>query len=190
KSKHRALVSPYIIREETELTSIHDEFFVKVSKSVKEKEPDPKKQYDALMQAYFDHTGDFGKTLSPRDAGALLAYRVATEMGVTTRLKNGSDVFLKNMTHAPITDALLREVLILKKGAKPGFKNVSEMGGALKPMEGYEFDVRTNTKGEMTVKLLLRGKQYDIDLDKLKDLAKYGKDVLAKVKATATAEKK
>ena len=174
----KAKVTPIIIREKDDLNALVEAGFKPLlAQMTPEEKQDIKKRNNRLVQMYFEHTGDLGDTLPYRGAAALLAYRIATEMGMMTRLKNSSDVILKNLTHGPIPDSFLRELL--------GHKNVADVGGAVNTMEGFDLDVRTDTNGEIVAKLLFRGKTTELTKDqlaKIKELAQEGKELLAGLK--------
>ena len=53
-----------------------------------------------------------------------------------------------------------------------GFDNLEEVGGALKFTEGMEFIIKTDEQGDKKLTVKFRGQEYDIDMEKLNELAK------------------
>lgn len=90
------------------------------------------------------------------------------------RLYSGSNIDLINGTHGGLPEALLQEILIRKQDDKTiiGFEKLKEIGGGLKPAEGMDFLIKIDEKNEKTIKLHFRNEEYDLDLDKLNELAR------------------
>ena len=180
-----ATFTPFIIREKRELDVLtFDPKFYRAMAFQNPEEQDESKlikhSYDELVQYYLDHADSSGTTLPPEDVAALLAYRVGVELGMVLRLKDSSDVLLKNLTHAPNADAFLQQVMLRDVDGRQarGFQNVAEIGGAIKPMVWYTIDARTDENGDLALKLILRGQEYGIDEERLRELAKRGKELL------------
>lgn len=178
-------LTPFIIREKRELDALPvDPAFFRAMAFENPEELDElkliKRSYDDLCQYYLDHTDPTGKTPSPEEAAAMVAYRVGVELGMVSRLKDFSDVLLKNLTHGPFIDAFLQQVIIREVDGQKvsGFQNVEEVGGALKPMEGYTIDAHTDADGTLSFKLILREQEYEVDEKRLTELALKGKEFL------------
>jgi len=82
--------------------------------------------------------------------------------------KWGSD-----QTHQGLPEALLKEVLVRQKDDQEliGFEKLEDIGGALKFTESMEFLIKIDEHGNKILKLNFRGQTYDIDMDKLNELA-------------------
>jgi broad specificity phosphatase PhoE len=113
------------------------------------------------------------KTPSPHENAGAIAYILNRYIRMTDKLYTGSKVDLINGTHQGFPEALLKEILIRQEGNKTirGFEKLEEIGGALRPTEGMEFTIKTDENGNKVIKLDFRGKQYDLDMSKLTELA-------------------
>jgi bisphosphoglycerate-dependent phosphoglycerate mutase len=132
---------------------------------------------DFIIQYYLDHEDrckELGIT-GPQEAAEETAYRIYHEIMMTPRLKSDSEVHLLNVTHGPKLEPFLQRILIMPDG-ELGFKSVQEIGGSMNPGEGPKFLSSTDNNKKQTVKLELRGQRYQLDLEKLKELAdNYGR---------------
>ncbi|MBU0706853.1 hypothetical protein KKG41_00590, partial [Patescibacteria group bacterium] len=128
--------------------------------------------YDLVVQFYLDNEElcqERGVT-TPNESARQTAYRAAREIRMTDHFLEDSDVRLINVSHGPKLEPFLKQVLIDSAGKK-GFESLEEIGGALNPGERFELKVDIDNQGEKTIKLLLRGEEYDIDMDKVSGLA-------------------
>lgn len=113
------------------------------------------------------------ETWSSRETAESFAYALRRYIKMPDKLYAGSEVDIINGTHQALPEALLKEVLIREQGSEKivGFEKLEEIGGALKLTEGMEFEINVDAVGQKTIKLHLRGREYDIDLEKLNKLA-------------------
>jgi hypothetical protein len=122
--------------------------------------------YDLIVQYYLNNpkrAEELG-VVTPEESAEKIAFAADREIRMTPRLYNDSDIKLLNGTHGPNLEPFLREVMV-------GFKSLEEIGGALNPGEGFKFISKTDGSGNQTVKLLLRGQEYDVDMERLGQLA-------------------
>lgn len=89
------------------------------------------------------------------------------------KLYSGSKIDLINGTHQGLPEALLKETLVRQVDDKKvvGFDRVSEIGGALGPAEGVDFIIRSDDTEAKTIQLQFRGQTFEIDMEKLYQLA-------------------
>lgn len=113
------------------------------------------------------------ETISPKEVAKSFAYIVQRYIDMADRLYSGSNIDLINGTHQGLPETLLKEILIRNQNNEKvmGFEKLKDIGGALKPTEGMEFLIKTDSNGNKEVKLHLRGQVYDIDLTALHKLA-------------------
>ena len=119
-------------------------------------------------------------TTSPHEVAKTFAYLVQWYGRMAKKLYSKSEVDLINGTHQALPMALLKEVLIRRTDDKEivGFDKVEEIGGALKPTEEVEFLIKTDEMGHEDIKVILRGAEYDINMQKMNALAEsYLKDL-------------
>lgn len=140
--------------------------------AAKEKEKDGSKDaYALIVQYYLDHperAEELG-VQTPEQCAEDIAYRASQEFKMTKHMYDNSNVRLRNFTHGPKLEPFLKEIIIQKSGQK-GFKKLEEIGGALGPGESFKFKtVRNGNKFD--VKLILRGEEYEIDQNRLEELA-------------------
>lgn len=114
------------------------------------------------------------ETLSPHEVAESFAYTLSQYIKMTDRLYSDSNIDLINGTHQSLPEALLKEILIQQKDDKKiiGFDKLEDIGGALKFTESMEFLIKVDEKGNKTLKLNFRGQTYDLEMNKLNELAK------------------
>jgi broad specificity phosphatase PhoE len=182
-------------RKRTELSLVPDskEFYEEFEDRTKQNLPD---NYDQLRgeekQEAFEEAEDkvlnwyleFGdqkpdeKTASPHEIAAGVAKLVHRYVRMPEKLHSGSKVDLLNTSHKGTLEPFLKKTLIRKTTDEAGkettvrgFDEIEEIGGGMRPSESWELDVTTDENGEKTVKLNLRGKTYDLDLDRVEELS-------------------
>jgi hypothetical protein len=128
--------------------------------------------YDLIIQYYLDHSErakELGVT-TPEEAAEETAFAAIRQIDMTKRLYSDSKAHLLNGTHGPKIEPLLQEIIIGQDGKK-GFESLDEIGGALNPGESFKFLSSTDSYGKQTVKILFRGQEYKVDLEKLRELS-------------------
>jgi hypothetical protein len=114
---------------------------------------------------------------SPREAAASIAHRVATELGMTERFVEDTDVRLINVTYGPKLEPFLKEII--------GFKKLEDIGGAVKEGENLQFVVDIDNDKNKKVILVFRDKEYEMTPEQIKtisDLSQEYKKKLEKAK--------
>jgi len=127
---------------------------------------------DYIIQYYLDHperSQELGTT-TPEDAANEIAYAIMQEIDMSGRFNNNSDVRLRNFTHGPKLEPFLQRAMISEDGSR-GFKRLEEIGGSVNPGESFLVPVDRDGQGNLTVKLTFRGKDYKLDLEKVREMA-------------------
>lgn len=130
-----------------------------------------KGMYELIVQFYLDNSDlciEKG-VITPREAAAEISARAYKELGMTERFYKDTNIRLTNITHGPKLEPFLQQVLIQDNGEK-GFKSLEEIGGALNPGESFNFEVDIDENGKKNVKLNLKGKAYEVDLEEIEKL--------------------
>ena len=116
-------------------------------------------------------------TPPPREIAAGVAKLVDRYINMADRLYSGSEIELLNTSHKGIPESLLKEVLLRKvKGENNeekiirGFESLQDIGGSMRPSESWSLIIKTDDGGNKTIKILLRGQEYDLDTDRLNEL--------------------
>lgn len=119
------------------------------------------------------------ETYSPVETAAKIAQLVEHYIKMSAKLNSGSSVDLINDTHDFNMISFLSQVLVLEKDGKKktGFSSVEEIGGATKYAEAFEIIIHRNEIGEKSMKLLFRGKEWEMDMEHLEELVKLSKDI-------------
>lgn len=91
---------------------------------------------------------------APHAAASQIAYRVATELQMTARFREDTDVRLINVTHGPKLEPFLKEII--------GFERLEDIGGAVKEGENAEFVVDIDADGRVKKTMVFRGTQYEL----------------------------
>lgn len=116
-------------------------------------------------------------TPSPQEVAAGVAKLVDRYIKMADRLYSDSEIDLLNTSHKGTLEPLLKEILLRKirdKNNKEqvvrGFESIEEIGGGMRPSESWQLLVKTDENENKNVKLLFRGQEYDIDMDRLGEL--------------------
>lgn len=101
-----------------------------------------------------------------------LAYLIDTYRKMGKRLYSRSEIELQHITHDIVIADFLRKVAILKdkENRRIEVKNLDIIGGYIKPLEGFIFEIYLDDKGSEHLKIIFRGKEYEVDKEKLKEL--------------------
>ena len=118
-------------------------------------------------------------TMSPVETAAIMAKRVEAYIKMADRLRSGSDIQMINDTHDLNLAAFLKEALVRDVNGQKirGFKSIEEIGGSLAFNEGFEIIVENDEEGKKNIKFVFRGRQYELDFQRLNELSKIAKDV-------------
>lgn len=82
-----------------------------------------------------------------------------------------------HVAHEPLLSSFLKSIVILrdKEDNKLNVENIDQIGGPFQPGEYLDFDINSDKSGQEHVKIVLRGKTYEVDMDKLREMAQEGK---------------
>lgn len=157
------------VRTEIGIPPSTSEKFLKKYRELEKQGPDTAAEWHLS----FGFNRPDAKTPSPHENAEAIAYILDRYIRMADKLYSGSKVDLINGTHQGFPEALLKEILIRQEGNKTilGFEKLEEIGGALRPTEGMEFAIKTDESGNKIINLNFRGKQYDLDINKLAELA-------------------
>jgi hypothetical protein len=159
-----------------QLISIRDELMGENPEKLPEIEFERRRKEAANKQ--MDYYFSFGdqrpdpSTYSSVETAATVASLVKKYINMPSKLKNDSGVDLINSSHDLVLASFLKEVMVREVGAKKirGFDKIKEIGGVIDYNETFEILVKTDRQGQKTVKLIFRGQEYDLDLDRLEEL--------------------
>jgi broad specificity phosphatase PhoE len=117
------------------------------------------------------------QTYSPVETAAMVARRVDLYIRMVDKLYSHSDIDLINVSHDFPLSAFLKEVMLRNVEGKiiRGFEKIEEIGGPIDFNEGFEILIQTDEKGEKSVKMIFRGQEYQIDMQRLKELVEIAK---------------
>lgn len=127
---------------------------------------------EPALQWYLNHKEQRPdpETYSPKEMAGLVAYKLNRFVNLPEYMEDGKEVELISVGHKTSTEAFLKYMI--------GFEDLSEMGGSLRTLDNWEFDVKTDAVGNKTVELRFRDKVYPLDRDKLSELAQVGRELL------------
>lgn len=115
------------------------------------------------------------KFLVGDEAASVLAYLADRYIKMSGRLKNESKIGIENVTHGITPEAFLKEVAIKDDGSH--IESLSEFcdeknpEGALSGGEAVRLSVKRDEHGEASASIIFRGKEYNIDMERLAQLA-------------------
>lgn len=109
-----------------------------------------------------------------RNALALLIDR---EIRMAHHLYENSDVELSHITHDVVMSSFLKEAVILRdKEGKPQSVNyIEQIDGMFQPNEGFEIEIYVDEHGKESLRLLIKGREYEIDRKKIEAMAEEAK---------------
>jgi len=112
------------------------------------------------------------ETYSPVETASGIAKLVDRYVAMSDRLKPGSNVDLINATHDLNLVAFLKEAIIREiDGEKVrGFNSIKEIGGPIDFNESFEVLIDRRGKEEVEIKMIFRGQEYGIDMERVKEL--------------------
>lgn len=119
------------------------------------------------------------ETPSPQEVAAGMAKLVDRYINMAYYLYSDSEIDLLNTSHKGTLEPLLKEILLRKvrdgnniERRVRGFEKIEEIGGGMRPSESWQLLVKTDETGNRSVKLSLRGQEYDIDMNRLDELVR------------------
>jgi hypothetical protein len=112
------------------------------------------------------------KTFSPVETASGIAKMVYDYIEGTSEIKSGSEIDLINATHDFNLAAFLKEAMIREEGGHKirGFDSVDEIGGSFGFNEGFEILIKASEKGKKEIKLVFRGREHQLDMDRINEL--------------------
>ncbi len=125
-------------------------------------------------------------TTTPKASAALAAYQLNRLLNLPQFMKNSTVKNYFTIGNQMASEPFLAWVALAESAGvehldktenNPNFDPVGklrEMGGTLKIMEGWHLKIKTDDEGKLVVKLNLRGKDFDLDLEKVRELAEVG----------------
>ncbi len=115
------------------------------------------------------------KNFPPRMQAANFAVLFGRRHGLMAeRLNAGSEADIFHNTHKTVTEAFLASGVLIRKSDNARITKLGEVGGSLKILDEWESEVSTNEKGEPTVSVKIRGQEYKVDDEVLKQLIAEG----------------
>ena len=106
---------------------------------------------------------------TPREVAARMAHRLSSGVKMSDKLFKDLEMKVNNITHGPNAECLLKYVI--RNDKKSGFNDVAEIGGAFKPGENVDFNIERAENGALKpIKINLRGREYDFDMDEFNKL--------------------
>lgn len=167
----------FVIRTKQELRTVQGIEAVGKEAAAKAKEAGipPENALDYRIQYYLDHperARELGAQ-TPHEVATELAYNVRHFGDMTERFRSGSKMNIRAITHGPKIEPFIREIIIREEGGKivQGFDRLEEIGGSFKPGEGPKFLIHRDENGNETIRMLLRGKEYGVDTERLRQLS-------------------
>lgn len=126
----------------------------------------------------FDEQRPDKDTPSPRECAAAVAFKVNRLINLPDYMKSGAKVDLVSAGHKTSTEAFLKYVLEreVENEKIAGFDFLSEIGGSLKILDGWDLKVKNDIEGKKIVKLILhrengQQQEFGIDIDVVRQLA-------------------
>lgn len=108
------------------------------------------------------------ETESAREVAERIAYYFVKEPDklIETMRSGEREEILLGLTHKTATEPFLLYCV------DPPAKDLRELGGSLNLLEGWTIEIATDSDGKKSYKILLRDKEYSLDLEKVDELAR------------------
>ncbi|MEW6407513.1 MAG: histidine phosphatase family protein [Patescibacteria group bacterium] len=139
---------------------------------------------EPALQWYLDHdqTRPDPNTPSPYEAGSVIAYKLNRFINVADRMPSGKALDILTVGHKTSTEAFLKYCLVQEtaQGRKVGFDRLEEIGGSMGLLDNWEIRITNDDQGNRSMRFFLRGREYGIDLDKIREMAEVGRRFLGK----------
>jgi len=114
-------------------------------------------------------------TISGQEMADRTAHDIYGEIKMIGRLNDGSKVALENASHTMPIEMFIAEAFgdeIEKDSVDPEGEDLyMRMGGSFKAAEDYEITAKTDETGRLTAVMQLRGKEYRVNLRKLREMS-------------------
>lgn len=124
----------------------------------------------------------FDKNSVPCQWASIMAYKLNRFINLSGRLKNDTKMNLPpSIGHKTQTEPFLVYCLDGLE-SKDLLGRLKELGGGLHVMESWRLKIKTDEKGNKNVSILFRDKEYEVDLEKLRELAENGRNILGEEK--------
>lgn len=129
---------------------------------------------DWYFENYYNQPFD-KESLSAKEWAEQAASLFYRHIRMAGRLKDGSKVNLEEASHGGYLDAFLADGFkeqIEKDPVNPqGETIIAKMGGDIQMADQFQIDTKTDSGGRLSAKLLLRGKEYPVNLAKLSQMS-------------------
>ena len=143
-----------------------------------------KKLYEATSKQV-DYYLSFGdkrpdpNTYSPVETASQIAELVDQYIKMSSKLKSNSNVDLFNATHDFNLATFLKEVIIREVNGvkKSGFESIEDIGGPTDFNESFEVVIERKSTKDVSIKLLFRDQEYNIDLNRIGELVNIAKNL-------------
>ncbi|MFA4937278.1 MAG: histidine phosphatase family protein [Patescibacteria group bacterium] len=106
-----------------------------------------------------------------------LAYFIKRYSILTERARSNFEIELDHITHDSVIGNFLRKMIVAEdgEGKRIDFSDFNKfkefMGGGVEYLEGFEFMMSSDEAGTQQSKILFRGQEYEVDMNKLNKLA-------------------
>lgn len=150
-------------------------------------DPETRQRYidagdDEVLDEWFKGKYPNDGSPSTREVAAEMAVLVSRVVEMPDKLWNGSEIDEEFDSHNSKLEPILKEIILRRVVDKEsgeekvvrGFDSIKEIGGGIRFAESWDLVAQKNANGEKSVKLLLRGNEYDIDLARLEKLRQQG----------------
>ncbi len=149
---------------------------------------------EPVMNEWIDNPeSELAKLYPVETAATHIAVLVKQDLDLTAKLDSGTKLDQFRGTHKTITEPLLMKIIILENGKKP--QKLEDIGGCMDLNDGWELDVRTDDKGEITYKFIMYRavhdtgggvtyltKEFSVDVNELNRLGEIGLKLKEQIK--------
>lgn len=139
------------------------------------KKVEEKEGHDGLVRYLLSSTGETKEDLE--DWTNAFGHLVNRYIKMSHKFYNHSDIELMHLAHEPLLSSFLKSVIILRdqEGNKVSFDNIDQIGGPFQPGENFDIEFSRDDKGQEHLSIKVRGKTYEVDREKIKEMAEKNK---------------
>jgi len=126
---------------------------------------------EPVIREWLDNAGsELAQLQNPEELASIFAKYFSDKHEMAKKLKNNSEIELFNVTHKTATEPFLASGVLIDSESGKKITKLEQLGGSLGILDNWDSEVVNDGEGKATIFVYLRGKKYDVDMVRLKEL--------------------
>ena len=122
--------------------------------------------------------GELAKLYPPHEAAARFAHLFnKRHERMAEKLISGSELDLFHLTHKSVSEPFLVSGALIRKSDGEIITTLEQIGGSLGTLDGWESSAITDSEGKCQLTVNIRGQEYNVDSQMLRELADEGAEL-------------